>query len=238
MMRAAGVPARVVTGYQGGEINPVDDTLVVRQSDAHAWAEVWLQDQGWVRIDPTAASAPRRIDQGISSALPDGENLPLTLRVDIPLLASLRYRWEAVNNGWNQWVLGYNAARQLDFMRTIGLPNADWTQLSGLLGASAAIWMAWLALRSLPRRPRPDPLDRCWQNFCRKLARRQLNRQPWEAPGDFALRAQNALPPLAGEIARISEEYAMLRYGRRPPAAEDIARLGDWIKAFNPHQTP
>lgn len=236
LMRAAGVPARVVTGYQGGEINPIDGTLVIRQSDAHAWTEVWLADQGWVRIDPTAASAPRRIDQGIGGALPEGENLPLTLRADIPFLTGLRYRWEAVNNGWNQWVLGYNADRQLDFMRRIGMPDPDWMKLSALLAGGVAVWMAWLALRSLPQRPRRDPLDRCWQRFCRKLRSSGLIRLPWEPVAEFALRAQQGLPKQADEIARICEEYAMLRYGRSPASSEDVVRLRTRIKAFNPHR--
>jgi transglutaminase-like putative cysteine protease len=234
MMRAANVPARVVTGYQGGELNPIDGTLVIRQSDAHAWAEVWLADRGWVRIDPTAASAPRRIDQGIGSALPAGEALPLTLRANLRLLTHLRYRWEAINNGWNQWVLGYNADRQLDFMRRIGIPDPDWSKLAALLGTGIALWMAWLALQSLPKRPRRDPLDRCWQDFCRRLGRHNIQHSPWESVSTFTHRAQMALPAHADDIARISEEYAVLRYGRKAAQQDDIARLRAWINAFNP----
>lgn len=238
LMRAADVPARVVTGYQGGELNPIDGTLVIRQSDAHAWAEVWLADRGWIRVDPTAASAPRRIDQGIGGALPDGEALPLTLRANLQLLTHLRHRWEALNNGWNQWVLGYNADRQLDFMRRIGIPNPDWQTLGGLLGGGIAFWMAWLALRSLPQRPRRDPLDRCWHDFCRKLSRRAIQRAPWEPVAAFAQRAQTALPAHASEIARIAETYAALRYGRQAPQADDVARLRARITAFNLSRRP
>src|SRR5690606_12612239 len=110
LMRAAGVPARVVTGYQGGEVNPVGNYLIVRRSDAHAWVEVWLEGRGWVRIDPTAAVAPQRIESGISS-LPAAEELPLLARRDFSLLRQLFLNWDAVNNGWNQWVLGYNKQR-------------------------------------------------------------------------------------------------------------------------------
>ena len=81
-MRAAGVPARVVAGYQGGEVNPIDGYLTVRQSDAHAWAEIWVEGQGWERVDPTAAVAPSRIEQGIEAALPAGDPLPALLRLD------------------------------------------------------------------------------------------------------------------------------------------------------------
>ena len=108
LMRAAGVPARVVTGYQGGEVNPVGNYLIIRQSDAHAWAEVWLAGRGWVRIDPTAAVSPQRIERGISSALPEGNALPMLARMDSTLLRKLYLNWDAINNGWNQWVLGYN----------------------------------------------------------------------------------------------------------------------------------
>src|SRR6185369_380651 len=112
MMRAAGVPARVVTGYQGGEINPVDSTLVVRQSDAHAWTEVWLRGRGWVRVDPTALAAPRRLDRGLADALSDFDGLPLLMRPELSWLRNVRHRWDALSNTWNQWVLGYNPDRQ------------------------------------------------------------------------------------------------------------------------------
>lgn len=234
MMRAAGVPARVVTGYLGGETNPIDGTLVVRQSDAHAWAEVWLKGRGWVRVDPTAASFPRRLEAGLAEAFPNAEALPLSLRNDISWVVSLRFRWEAVNNAWNQWVLGYNADQQSSLLKALGIPDADWRQLISVLVVCVTLWIGVLALRSLPRRTRPDPLRRCWQRFCAALAARNIHYQPWEAPADFARRAALALPPLAGEIEQISEEYAMLRYGRERPRNEDIARLTARIKAFKP----
>ena len=102
-MRAAGVPARVVTGYQGGEINPIDGFMTVRQFDAHAWAEVWLAGRGWTRVDPTAASYPRRIDGNLAAALPAGERVPLLMRADWTWLHDLRLRWDAGANTWNQW---------------------------------------------------------------------------------------------------------------------------------------
>ncbi|HYN54442.1 MAG TPA: DUF3488 and transglutaminase-like domain-containing protein, partial [Methylotenera sp.] len=108
LMRAAGIPARIVTGYQGGELNPNGNYLIVRQSDAHAWAEVWLEGRGWVRVDPTSAVSPDRIESGIGSALPDSDLLPILSRQDYPILKKLYLNWDAVNNGWNQWVLGYD----------------------------------------------------------------------------------------------------------------------------------
>src|SRR5262249_11962532 len=106
LMRAADIPARIVTGYLGGETNPVDGYFVVRQSDAHAWTEVWLQDEGWVRVDPTAVVSPLRIERGLAAAVPEADR-PLIERRNFDWLKQARYAWDAVANSWNQWVLGY-----------------------------------------------------------------------------------------------------------------------------------
>ena len=119
LMRAANVPARIVTGYQGGELNPNGNYLIVRQSDAHAWAEVWLENKGWVRIDPTAAVSPERIEQGIDAAINELDDLPLMSRRDYPMLRSAFLNWDSVNNGWNQWVLGYDDQKQLEFLKKL-----------------------------------------------------------------------------------------------------------------------
>ncbi|HEV3007425.1 MAG TPA: DUF3488 and transglutaminase-like domain-containing protein, partial [Burkholderiales bacterium] len=126
LMRAAGVPARVVTGYQGGEANPVDSIITVRQSDAHAWAEVFLGARGWVRVDPTAAAVPGRIESGMARAVPQARELPLLMRPQLEWLRGMRDRWEAVAHKWNVWVLGYNPERQRDLMSSIGMRDADW----------------------------------------------------------------------------------------------------------------
>ena len=234
LMRSAGVPTRVVTGYQGGEVNPIDGTLVIRQSDAHAWTEVWLANKGWVRVDPTAASAPSRIDNGIANALPSGDALPFVLRAEIPLLQLLRYRWESITNTWNQWVLGYNAERQMDFLRKMGLSDADWHTLAALLGLTGGIWLIWLLLRSLPRTRHADPLDIAWKNFCKKLARRGIPRHPWEPAAQFALRAGAELPLHADTINAIAEQYASLRYGARTDNTTEIAAFRAAIHRFKP----
>lgn len=220
LMRAAGVPARVVTGYQGGEFNPVDGNLVVRQADAHAWAEVWLAGHGWTRVDPTALSAPRRIEDGLAAALPDGELLPLLLRPELTWLRHLRYRWEAVSNAWNQRVLGYNPDRQREFLSRLGLASTDWSMLAGLLSgvmlalfAALLVWTGW-------RRRSQDPLERCWARFSAKLARHQLARRDWEGPLDYGDRISAALPQHAGGLRDIAASYARLRYGNSASAAE------------------
>ncbi|WP_374244735.1 DUF3488 and DUF4129 domain-containing transglutaminase family protein [Zoogloea sp.] len=234
VMRAAGVPARVVTGYQGGEINPVDGTLVVRQSDAHAWAEVWLPGQGWVRIDPTAAAAPQRIENGLAAALPDSARLPLLVRADLAWLHGLRDRLDALNNRWNQWVLGYNPARQRDLLSGLGFGNPDWQTLAALLAGGCAAVMGGLTLWALRRRTSADAIDRSWQRFCRQLAGAGLPRHSWEGPVDYAARLAREHPELADRVSAIATDYARLRYGSGPADPERLKRFHHATKSFRP----
>ncbi|MDB5800484.1 MAG: hypothetical protein JWL63_1423 [Rhodocyclales bacterium] len=223
LMRAAGVPARVVTGYQGGELNPVDGTLVIRQSDAHAWAEVWLPQRGWTRVDPTAESFPSRIADGVAGSLPASDALPLAIRNNMAWLRAMRYRWEALGNAWNQWVLGYNAQRQMELMQRLGISNPDWKLLASLMASSAGLWLLWLVWRHFPKRRKLDALDRNWQRFCRRMARLGLPREPWETPSDYAVRISRAKPQHKDSFASIAEFYATYRFGKASPAAQDIA---------------
>ena len=150
-MRGMGVPARLVTGYQGGERNPVDGYWTVRNADAHAWTEVWLQGEGWVRIDPTGAVAPGRIGQFQRLSAPPGAFASAVGNfVDTGTLEKLRAVWEAVNNRWNQWVLNYSQGKQLDLLRQLGMSAPDWTDLAYLLAGLfssvsliAALWAWW-----------------------------------------------------------------------------------------------
>lgn len=230
LMRAAGVPARVVTGYQGGEINPVDDSLVVRQSDAHAWAEVWLTGRGWVRVDPTALSAPARIESGLSAALGDWDALPLLRRPGMDWLRDLRHRWEALSNTWNQWVLGYNPDRQRDLLERIGFPQPDWRTLAMLLGVSATGLMLLLLAWAFAQRRRHDPLDVAWARFSRKLARHGAARLPWEGPLDYGKRLAMTFPESSEPLRTISEDYARLRYGAEPADPRSVRLLARSIR--------
>lgn len=222
MMRSAGIPARVVTGYQGGEINPVDGVMVVRQSDAHAWAEVWLDGRGWVRVDPTAAANPIRIDSGLAASLPEGELLPLMMRPAFEWLRDLRHQWEALSNTWNEWVLGYNPERQRRFMAWLGFNQPDWKTLATVLGTAVAALMLALFGWAMIKERSADPLDRAWNAFCEKLARQALPRHPWEGPLDYAQRVTQALPQHANRIRHIAAVYANLRYG---PSNSQYAQL-------------
>jgi transglutaminase-like putative cysteine protease len=212
-MRAAGVPARVVTGYQGGELNPVDGYLTVRQYDAHAWVEVWLAGRGWTRLDPTAISAPARIDDNLAAALPAGDPLPLLARVDLAWLRDLRFRWDAVANTWNQWVIGYNPQRQLEFLNRLGMPSPDWRAMTAALAVLSGIVLLALTGWALWQRHRLDPAAAAWERLGRRLARLGLPRRPWEGPLDYADRISGAKPVLADDIRGIAALYGRVRYG-------------------------
>jgi transglutaminase-like putative cysteine protease len=233
LMRAAGVPARVVTGYQGGEMNPLGDYMIVRQSEAHAWAEVWLKDEGWVRVDPTAAVSPARIQVGIGAALPAGDPLPISVRGSFALLKQLRFTLDAVANSWNQWVLGYTPDRQMQLLRDVGFGSPTWQTLAVLLMSVAATLvgaLALLVLRKLRLVPR-DPVARAWRAFCRKLARRGTETLPGEGPRDFARRAAVEQPSLEPEIEEIAELYLGLRYAGGSGKAQ-ARRLRDLVRAL------
>ncbi|NNM20380.1 MAG: DUF3488 domain-containing transglutaminase family protein [Gammaproteobacteria bacterium] len=213
MMRAAGVPARVVLGYQGGELNPFSRHLTVRQSDAHAWSEVWLDGRGWIRVDPTAAVAPERVESGVAGALPDGEQLPGLFR-SYDWLRQLQFGWDAVNNGWNQWVLGFSRQEQRSLLRALGMkrPNLQKMLLAmiGLITAVMAIIAAHMLWQS---RPSPaDPCARIYARFCRKLERVAGARADHEGPLDFARRVMLAHPAIAAPVEEVTRLYVSLRY--------------------------
>ena len=220
LMRAAGVPARVVTGYQGGDFNPSDGYFTVRQAEAHAWAEVHIEGEGWVRLDPTAASAPGRLDDGLSRAVSAGDPVPFMLRAEAEWLRGMRYRIEALTNQWNLWVLGYNTERQREFLTRLGMSEANWRELASAmllaLAAAVLVLLAW----SLKRIVRPDPVQQAWLKFCAKLAAVGLTRAAHEGPRDFAARAAADRPELAPAIRAIGESYLALRYGAARQSAD------------------
>ena len=233
LLRAAGVPARVVTGYQGGDLNPVDGKVTVRQSDAHAWAEVYLVDRGWVRVDPTALSAPGRLEAGLARSVPTAQELPFLMRPELQWLRSMRNQWEALTHQWNVWVLGYNPERQRELMSLFGLGDVDWRGLAAalmtVLGVLVVALMAW----SLRKHGQSDPVHRTWLAFCRKLGRHGVARSPYEGPREFSERAAARLPAAAEAIRRIAALYMSLRYGD-DARAEKVAELRRRVRAFRP----
>jgi transglutaminase-like putative cysteine protease len=225
LMRAAGVPARVVTGYQGGDMNPVDQRFTVRQSDAHAWAEVFLAGRGWTRIDPTVLSVPQRLDEGLARAINATGALPLLLRPEMAWLRSLRYNWEALTHQWNLLVLGYNPERQREFMSWFGMRDAGWLELAStllaVLGGIVLVLLAWM----LGRMARPDPVQSAWAQFCRKLGARGVARAPHEGPRDYAERAARDLPARATRSAHRGALHRAALRARAGRGGRELRRM-------------
>lgn len=233
LMRALDIPARVITGYHGGEINPVDGYLVVREADAHAWVEVWLAEQGWVRVDPTAAIPLTRVERGSqvwrrSGALA-GEDAVAGLGT------RLRLRVEALSNAWNQWVLSYDQGRQQRLFARFGLAIDGWAQFAGLVAVVLVALIGAVALVTLRPRLAADPLARELDRFCDRLAQQTgLIRAPHETALRYLGRVERMLEPeRIVEARRIVARYNALRYG----AGADDARSGvrdlrRWITAF------
>ena len=221
LMRAAGVPARVVTGYQGGDLNPVDRKFTVRQSDAHAWSEVFIAGRGWIRVDPTVLSVPLRLDAGLARALPAGYAMPLLMRPELEWLRGLRHNWEALSHQWNLLVLGYNPERQRELLSLLGVKGADWLELTSALLALLGIFVLGLFAWMLRGMVRPDPVQRAWNQFCGKLGAKGVARSPHEGPRDYSERAARSLPSAEEPIRRIAALYMALRYGRERSAAQE-----------------
>ncbi len=220
LMRAADIPARVVTGYLGGRVNPIDHYLIVRQRDAHAWTEIWLQNKGWVRIDPTGAIAPTRIEQGIDTALPAEFN-PLGFEINfgddsiaVKTWQHLHHTWEAINNRWHQWVLGYGPAQQKKLLNHLGFEDINWRGMIMLLVfIIASLWLGyavWMLLRF--QWGVNDPAQHLYLRLCKKLARHGFVRHPSEGPFVFAARIGAVRPDLAVSIRQIIELYVQTRY--------------------------
>lgn len=192
LMRALDIPARIVTGYQGGELNAVDGFWTVRQRDAHAWAEVWLQGQGWVRVDPTAAVSPGRVGSLVRLRAPDGAIASAFNAINPTLAQRMRDAWEAVNNGWNQWVLNYTQGQQLDLLRQLGFSSPSWTDLAyvmiGVVVLVSLVGAAW----TLWERQQHDPWLRTLAQARRRLQKTGLSSRPNATPRELAAMARSA----------------------------------------------
>lgn len=205
LMRNAGIPARVVTGFAGGTRNRVGDYWVVRRMDAHAWAEVWLPQRGWVRVDPTAAVAPERILDTLDDRLLADAGNPLQQR-----WLQLGQMGDWLRRGWNDLVLSFDARRQQQLFKPLGLDDIKPGQLlSGFVMAAlaAVLWMAWLLARGERER---DPLLRAWHRLGRRYARLGLAREPHEPALLWARRVHACRPDPA--LLALSQRFADSRY--------------------------
>jgi len=224
LMRAGGVPARVVTGYQGGEWNSFGGYFLVRRYDAHAWAEVWEDGQGWVRVDPTAAVAPERLRRGVLDVLSDAGSAPARLEHQFGWLDSLHQSWDALNAWWSTSFVGYNFGSQLSLLEWLGFSAQGWEQLGELLTAGLLGWMLavnWGFARA-PRRGGPDRLARAYGRLCARLARAGFVRAPHQGPLDYARALERGPQPLSTAATALLLRYAQLRFGAGEPTANEL----------------
>ncbi len=236
LMRAAGIPARVVTGYQGGEVNPVGNYLIVRQHDAHAWTEVWLENQGWVRIDPTSIISPIRINEGMNVAMPDAIiDIPLGLGKNATafrLWQRMRNTVDMVNYQWAQWVLGYGPERQKLFLQRLGFDSIDWKELTFYLFVLLGIIVAAIAVVIFKKIPKTtEPARKYYDIFCKKMAKAGLARKSYEGPIDYAQRVSESRQDLKNETQNITNLYVLIRYCSDN---NKLLQLKAAIKSFTP----
>lgn len=231
VLRAAGVPARVVAGYQGGELNPAGNYVLVHQFDAHVWVEYWLPGRGWISVDPTFQVAPARIEQGLEQAvaaedgfLADAPLSPLHFR-HVEWINALRLSWDNLNYVWQRQVLGYQGAEQLKLLQA-WFGRADPTRIGLILLASVGLLLGVLALVLLkPWKREHDPLLRQYRRFERLLARQGLCREAGEGPLAFAERAAAALPGQAAAIRAFAQRFAHQRYADATADPAALRRL-------------
>jgi transglutaminase-like putative cysteine protease len=227
LLRAMGIPARIVTGYQGGENNPLGGFFVVRQSDAHAWAEVWLAGRGWVRVDPTSAVAPGRVSALQRLPAPRGLIAGALLGgVNPALLLNLRAMWDTVNNGWNQWVLNYTQGRQLDLLRNLGFESPSWEHLSYLLigiivltSLTGASWTLWA-------RSRQDPWLRLLATAADHLRRAGFRIAPNSPPRRVAEQLRQTGVTGFPDVSALQDWLLRLEAQRYAPASTRRSQLG------------
>ncbi|HET6806300.1 MAG TPA: DUF3488 and transglutaminase-like domain-containing protein [Frateuria sp.] len=231
LMRAAGIPARVVTGYQGGYWSPLGNYLLVRQSDAHAWSEVWLEGRGWVRIDPTAAVRPERVSLGAAAAA--GDQLGWA---ETSWLASLRDRWDVVNHWWTQGVIGFDALRQRGLLTPFGVRDTGTAMLGMLLAIGVALFVAIGIGWALWRRERPEPSRQALRRLEARLARAGITRRRSEGPQHYLRRAARALPAQRDQLEQLMNRYLELRYAHDEPVPELLREFQQAVREFRPRR--
>lgn len=229
LARAGGMPARVVTGYQGGEWNPIGTYFIVRQSDAHAWTEVWIEGSGWTRVDPTAVVAPDRLNRGFFESMRAAVSQTDRMLREIGWLADARLAWDTVNTWWKDQVIEFDLRAQLGLLSRLGFRAPQVAHLGLLLAVALTGWLGWIGWR-LGRMERPrdrDALARAYRRLGERLARQGLVRAPHEGPLDFAHRIARERPALGSRVQPLLAAYGQLRYGPDP----DPDRLQHFVRA-------
>ncbi len=240
LMRVAGIPARMVVGFQGGEYNRVGDYYAIRNYDAHAWSEVWIDRLGWVRVDPTAAVAPERVRQAIQTGR-GAIGTPARFLGESSgfigtALQQLGMTLDAAEMNWRRWVLGFSRDQQFSLMREFGLDflfSTAWSLIT--LGLIFAV-LALIAYRLVRQgRVRQSAVVMLYERFCRRMADVGLPRQPSEGPLDYSRRVAGLRPDLAPEVQAITRFYIGLRYGARQTRPQRSA-FADRVKRFRPRR--
>jgi len=244
LMRLAGIPTRVVVGYQGGQFNSLGGYLVVRQSDAHAWCEVWNPGKGWERADPTAAVAPGRVDLGFDSFMnmtsanatgtaAAGDPRAAGAWGRQPLFRKLQLAWDTVSYEWDAHVLNFDEDAQQTFFLNLGFID---TRPLRLLGWLVFIGVFVLCVQSLwawwKTRVAPDRIRKLYDRFCRSVRTLGVEREPWEGPRHFSDRAAQQIPAHAEHIRQVADLYISLRYAPDSDDLKEIAELERKIDAF------
>ena len=232
LMRVAGIPSRVVIGYHGGEYNALGKYVMVRQSEAHAWCEVWIKEEGWRRIDPTEMIAPERLTSGLASYLET--NAILNPAIAPPSAATTGWRevrrearlaWDSLNYQWDLRVLAFDEDDQRVILANLGIRHLQWVEILTGVGVLIALLLGGIGLwQRRPGRPALDPAGRAYARFCRVLADSGCPREPWEGPHHFGERAARSFAAHAAAIREITALYSDLRYSPAPPPTEKFLR--------------
>lgn len=235
LMRLAGIPARVVTGYQGGEMNPLSNYMIVRQSDAHAWSEIFLQGKGWLRVDPTAVIPASNIEDA-NDADRFRSDLIATRNLSeknwfTASTRQLQYAWDMVNNRWNQWVIGYSNQHQKSIFKAIGIPEISWQGLSYVLFTVMGAFTLLIAVNIFrAQRIRNNAIDKIYQQFLRKLRPLHIEKFPFEGALKFSQRVAQFFPDQTAELMNIANLYNQLRYAQ--PGQVTVNALHHAVKAI------
>ncbi len=241
LMRVAGIPARLVLGYQGGEYNNLGDYLIVRQYHAHAWSEVWLEGRGWIRVDPTAAVAPERIEYPLRLAFGE-EGAPAMFDIDgggllATMMRQVAHSLDSANVQWRRWIVGYSREHQFTLMRSFGLDTYSTMQWSLITTGMVAIILLLVTFNVLRHGSlKTSPTQQNYLRFCNKLSRIGITRRTYEGPMDFAKRAVRNRPDLAQQIMPIIELYIRLRYASHQGEREIVRAFARQVRQFRPRR--
>ncbi|MCP3688868.1 MAG: DUF3488 domain-containing transglutaminase family protein, partial [Gammaproteobacteria bacterium] len=230
LMRTAGIPARIVTGYQGGEYNLVGNYLIVRQSDAHAWTEVWLKDKGWVRIDPTAAVSPSRIEQGIDSALAD-ERSSFRIKNKNPLFGNLLYSWDSLQHSWNDWVINYDQNKQSRLLKDldIGIESAGDMIIALVILLSTTTGSYWLFSWYRERPARPQKHEILFRRFLKKMSALGFEKKASEDNRHFLQRIARSNIEQYDRIVLIINLYNKIKYAKAACSEKQTTQLAGLV---------